>query len=169
MNLSELKEYHKNPRKMSGERFDKLSLSLSQLGDLGGMVVDVNTKEIIGGNQRMKSFLQRGGFEIEIIKQYDTPREDGTIVYGHLVVNKDQTSEQKFFYREVSWDEATCARANIVANKLTGMWDFDMLANSFNMDDLLDFGFSKPELDLLPKKELSGMGNDDLANFWIPI
>ncbi len=33
-------------------------------------------------------------------------------------------------------------------NKNTGDWDFDALANNFELDDLLDWGFDKQELDL---------------------
>ena len=37
---------------------------------------------------------------------------------------------------------------NIRLNKNTGAWDFDVLANEFELDDLLDWGFDKGELDL---------------------
>jgi len=33
-------------------------------------------------------------------------------------------------------------------NKNTGDWDFDALANNFELDDLLDWGFDKKELDI---------------------
>jgi hypothetical protein len=48
--------------------------------------------------------------------------------------------------RELSIDEAR--ELNIRLNKNTGSWDFDTLANEFELDDLLDWGFDKQELDL---------------------
>lgn len=162
--IENLKEYHKNPRKIGEERFDKLSASLKKLGDLGGIVVNLNTNEIIGGNQRVKTFLQeRDKYQIEIVSNLTIPASDGTVSYGYVIRDKGTLSEQRFSYREVRWDEKQCEEANIVANKLTGFWDFDILANSFEMDDLLQFGFSKQDLDLMPKDQKVEMDKDMLA------
>lgn len=163
-NISELKEYHKNPRKIGEERFDKLDASLRKLGDLGGIVVNLNTNEIIGGNQRVKTFLQdRDKYQIELVQTLKVPASDGTVSYGYVVRDKGTLNEQKFSYREVQWDEKQCEEANIVANKLTGFWDFDILGNQFEMDDLLAFGFSKQDLDLLPKDQKVEMDKDMLT------
>jgi 16S rRNA G966 N2-methylase RsmD len=46
------------------------------------------------------------------------------------------------------WDDKTRAEANIRANKAGGSFDFDTLANEFELEDLLEWGFDKKELDL---------------------
>lgn len=164
MKIEDLKEYHKNPRKIGEERFEKLADSLKRLGDLGGIVVNLNTNEIIGGNQRVKTFMQeREKYEIEITKKIDIPMSDGTVAFGYVVKDKGTAHEQRFSYREVQWDEKQAEEANVVANKLTGFWDFDILANSFEIDSLLAYGFSQQDLDLLPKTEKIEMDKDGLA------
>jgi len=58
---------------------------------------------------------------------------------------------------------------NVRLNKNVAEWDFDTLANEFELDDLLDWGFDKGELDLEKQvKELTerldamnGSGDDD--------
>lgn len=164
MKIQDLKEYHKNPRKISAERFEQLGASLKELGDLGGIVVNRPTAEIIGGNQRVKEFLQeRDHFQIEIVEEYEQPHKDGTVAVGFVLKDAGTPDEQRFSYREVIWTDKQCERANVVANKLTGFWDFDILANSFEMDDLLNFGFSKADLDLMPKPSLAEMDKNGLA------
>ena len=47
-----MKQYHKNPRKITDAQKKALERDLKELGDLSGIVHDVNSDEIIGGNQR---------------------------------------------------------------------------------------------------------------------
>lgn len=168
--ISDFVEYHKNPRKITEERSDRLQESLERLGDLGGIVLDIKTNQVIGGNQRVKTFLrERDKFLIEIVENFGSPRDDGTVAYGYVVKNKGTDTEQKFSYREVDWDEKTCEEANIVANKLTGSWDMNILANQFDLGNLVDYGFSRSELDLFPKENKVELDettlNEDLATY----
>jgi hypothetical protein len=48
--------------------------------------------------------------------------------------------------RELSIDEMR--ELNVRLNKNQGEWNFDTLANNFELDDLLDWGFEKSDLDL---------------------
>ncbi len=48
--------------------------------------------------------------------------------------------------RELSIDEAR--ELNVRLNKNVAEWDFDTLANNFELDDLLDWGFDEHDLDL---------------------
>ena len=164
LNIQNLKEYHKNPRQISQDRFDKLGDSLTSLGDLGGIVVNRRTNEIIGGNQRVKSFLQeRERYNIQIVEEFDEPQKDGTIALGFVIKDSGQETEQRFSFRVVDWDEEKAERANIQANKVTGMWDYDILANQFDVDKLLQYGFSKQDLDMLPKAPEVKMDDDLLT------
>jgi DNA modification methylase len=57
----------------------------------------------------------------------------------------------------VRWDERQAEKANIVANKAGGGWDFDTLANEFDTTDLLEWGFEPFELGIDDK---AGTDND---------
>jgi hypothetical protein len=52
------------------------------------------------------------------------------------------------------WDDKTRAEANIRANKAGGSFDFDTLANEFELEDLLEWGFSEFELGLTVSHEV---------------
>ena len=137
-----MKHYHKNPRQITDKQFEQLSQTLSDLGDLSGVVHDLNSDEIIGGNQRSRVF-DINQCEIEIIEKYDSPDHQGTVAHGFVIWN-----DKKYAYRQVRWSPDECEQANIVANKAGGNWDFDILANEFELEDLKDWGFSEHDLDL---------------------
>jgi len=59
---------------------------------------------------------------------------------------------KKFAYRAVRWDAETAEKANVVANKAGGTWDFDILANEFELTDLLEWGFETWEFGLEDEK-----------------
>lgn len=163
--ITDVKQYFKNPRKIEEKTFNKLSESLSELGDLSGVVVDINSGEAIGGNQRTRFFQKNADkFVLEIHERFDSPREDGTVAYGYVVKDKGQPTEQKFSYREVSWDEKTREKANIQANRLGGFFDYDILGNEFEAEDLLDWGFSEFDLDLAPKGGRGEKDEDELKD-----
>jgi len=133
----QVEHYHKNPRVITDKQFQQLSLSLDQLGDLGGIVHNLATDEIIGGNQRSKVFdLLKDSDSIIISETFDPPTEAGTVAVGYIKWNGE-----RFSYRQVDWDDKTCERANIQANKLGGDWDWDILLGDWLKTDLLKFGF----------------------------
>jgi site-specific DNA-methyltransferase (adenine-specific) len=135
-----LKKYHKNPRTLTEKQFNLLQRDLKELGDISGIIHDIDTDEIIGGNQRSEVF-DINNCEIEIAKEYKRPTKTGTIAEGFII-----WEGEKYSYRKVKWTEKQCEKANIVANKAGGNWDFDVLANDFEVDDLLDWGFDESEL-----------------------
>lgn len=135
-----MKHYHKNPRQITKKQFADLQDSLRRLGDLGGIVHDLTTDEIIGGNQRMDVFDLKN-CQIEITERLDEPDEQGTAARGWVV-----WQGKKYSYRAVMWDDKTREEANIRANKAGGDWDFDILANNFEIPDLLEWGFDEKEL-----------------------
>ena len=134
--------YHKNPRQITDQQFENLERWLEELGDLSGVVHDLNSNQIIGGNQRGRIF-DINECEIQLDEVYDQLDEQGTVALGHVI-----WKEFKYTYRQVRWTEYQCEMANIVANKAGGEWDFDALANKFKLDDLLDWGFIEHDLDL---------------------
>jgi len=134
-----MKTYHKNPRQITRKQMENLKDTLSELGDLSGIVHDLTSDEIVGGNQRGRA-LDVNTCEIELTHESDVPDEQGTVALGFIV-----WKGKRFSYRQVLWTPAQCEKANIVANKAGGYWDFDILANEFDMPDLLDWGFEACE------------------------
>ena len=64
------------------------------------------------------------------------------------------------WYPSRELDEKEVEELNIRLNKNTGDWDFDVLANEFEMGDLLDWGFTEIDLGLYPEDEEKGTTNE---------
>lgn len=153
------KGYHKNPRQITEQQFAKLRQNLQELGDISGIVHDLNTNELIGGNQRSKA-VNLAECEIELTNEYAEPTRTGTIAEGYVL-----WEGERYSYRQVRWTAAQCEQANITANKLGGDWDFDILANEFEFDDLIEYGFKDFELvgffdDAKPIDDTDGEGGE---------
>ena len=132
-----MKPYHKNPRRITKKRHERLTDTLVRLGDLGGIVHNLETDEIIGGNQRMAVFKDG---EPVIVEQYDQPDEQGTVAHGFIV-----WQGKRYAYRQVRWDEATAEEANIAANVGAGTWDWDALSG-WDAENLQQWGFDTEAL-----------------------
>lgn len=137
-----MRHYHKNPRQITKKEYAELADSLRRLGDLSGIVHDLTTDEIIGGNQRMDIFDLKTA-QVEISERFEQPDDQGTVARGFVV-----WQGHRYTYRAVMWDDKTREEANIRANKAGGSWNFDTLANEFELPDLLEWGFSEAELGL---------------------
>lgn len=135
-----MKHYHKNPRQISDTQFNNLKEWLAELGDLSGIVHDLNSDEIIGGNQRSRIMLAEA-HEIVLTEKFEKPTATGTVALGYII-----WKDEKYNYRQVRWDAKRCEKANIVANKAGGTWDTDILANQFELQDLAEWGFESWEL-----------------------
>jgi len=117
--LDELTDYYKNPRSLSEKEFKQLKTSLDKFGMIDKPIVNADSSHtIIGGHQR-KHVLESSG-----------------------------VSEIECWVPDRELSEKEVEELNIRLNKNTGSWDFDELANSFELDDLLEWGFEKNELDL---------------------
>ena len=139
-----MKHYHKNPRQITKQQLQDLSHDLKALGDLSGITHDLDTDEIITGNQRCEALpgIMSGLIQPEITQRFDPPLEDGTALLGYFIIGG-----RMYSYRAVKgWDDDKRERANVRANKRGGTWDFNMLANDFELPDLLSDGFSEFEL-----------------------
>ena len=137
-----MKHYFKNPRQITQKEFQDLAYSLRKFGDLSGIVHDLNSDEIIGGNQRITIFgMSQDSIVIE--ERMDPPDEQGTVARGYFL-----WEGHKYTYREVRWSPEYCEEANIRANKAGGTWDFDILANQFDLPDLLKWGFKEQEFQI---------------------
>lgn len=132
--------YYKNPRKITPRQRQELEQWLQELGDISGVVHDLNSGEIIGGNQRSGVF-DLANCEIETVKTFDPPDHQGTAALGFIVWRGDL-----YTYRAVRWTPEQCEKANIIANKAGGSWDMQILGARFNKTDLLSWGWDAAEL-----------------------
>lgn len=87
---------------------------------------------------------------------------DGTIIGGHQRINVLKKLEHDVIEVNVPSRPLTdkeVQELNIRHNKNTGDWDFDCLANAWEVTDLLDWGFSEEELtgDFDMKKEIDSI------------
>jgi len=119
--ISELIFAEYNPRQISEHDFKALQASLREFGFVDPIIVN--------------QFSENG-----------TDRKD-VIVGGHMRCRAAQ---------ELGITEVPCVyvseppdrerQLNIRLNRNNGAWDFDLLANNFEVSDLLDWGFDEDEL-----------------------
>ena len=124
--ISELKEYEHNPRRIGKKEFEKLVSSIKEDGYHQRIIVNQDNV-IIGGHQRKKALLEAGLKETDAVEV--------------LIPDRNLTPEE-------------LDRINIRDNLSFGEYDFDILANRFDTETLIDFGMSG---DLLV-----GFGDDEL-------
>lgn len=124
--ISELKEWGKNPRKLTEKGIAKLKESLTKFGVAEPIVINQDNV-ICGGHGRLKALKQLGVKEVPV----------------YVATLDDKQFEE----------------LNIRLNKnIAGEWDFDILANEFEQDELLDWGFEPEEFGI---KEVLNEGLTD--------
>lgn len=116
--LACLKEYPNNPRKITKEMLDKLAAHIKEDRYHQRIIVD-NDYTIIGGHQRKKALYMAG---------YD---DETTIEV--LMPSRKLTPEE-------------IDRLNIRDNLAFGEYDFEVLTERFNQEELLSFGMDKDML-----------------------
>lgn len=114
--LGDLAEWDKNPRQLSKHDAEHIRRSIEQFGLADPLVVNADG-QIIGGHQRKRILLA--------LQEYGPDAEIDVRVPS----------------RPLTKDEA--AELNVRLNRNSGEWDWDVLANEFNLDDLLDWGFTE--------------------------
>ncbi len=149
--LKDLAPNPRNPRKISKERLDMLKKSLTEFGDLSGIVFNRRTQQLVGGHQRQKALPPDA--EIEITKLYSEPTPAGTVADGYAIIDGEH-----FKYREVDWDELKEKQANLAANKHGGEWDLPQLS-----EWLLELDHHNVDWDVV------GFTNEDLEKFIVPV
>lgn len=135
-----MEQYHKNPRVISTKELEELKENIILLGDLSGITHDLETDEIITGNQRSK-IIEVNKCKTEIVEQYEKPDKQGTIAWGYII-----WEGQRLNYRQVRWTESQRKRACITANKMGGKFDYQILEDKFKLEDLSNWGFMEDEL-----------------------
>ncbi len=116
----DLKPSPQNPRVISDSALADLGRSMRTLGDLGGIVFNRRTGNLVGGTQRRRNLPEDA--PITIAQRFKKPTEAGTVALGTVELEGEQ-----FAYREVDWPPELEAAANIRANQPAGEWDEAML------------------------------------------
>ena len=115
--LKDLKEHGKNPRKITKDQMEKLKQSLKSFNYVETIVVNADNT-ILAGHMRVRALkaMGRGKEEIEV-----------------RVPNRmlSQKEAEEYLIR---------------SNKNSGEWDWDRLANEWEIPDLLNWGFTQDEL-----------------------
>jgi len=116
--LKDLHPFEKNPRQLTEKQYKDLKKSLEKFNLAEIPAINLDNK-ICAGHQRLKILYELyGNVEIDV-----------------RVPNRKLTDKEFEEY-------------NIRSNKNTGIFDFDILANEFEVPDLLGWGFDKFELGL---------------------
>lgn len=163
-NINELNANPQNPRTISKQDFASLKKSITEFGDLSGVVLNVTTNQLVGGHQRVEAFKALGkDARVEIAQRLQTPTKAGTIAIGFVMLNGE-----RYGYREVQWDLTRELAANIAANRISGQFDVDLLAEvTYQIQqenpDLLELtGQTEDEINKLMKQ--AGVLDDDDTN-----
>lgn len=115
--INELIPAEYNPRQLSKEQAEQLKASLQRFGAVDPAIVNMH------------------------------PNRKNIIVGGHQRLKTAQSiGWDTFPCVEVELDRDKERELNIRLNKNTGGWDYDALANYFEVEELTDWGFSTEEL-----------------------
>jgi hypothetical protein len=116
--ISELRPAEYNSRHLTRKQYKALRRSMEELGDLG----------------------------VAVINMY--PGRENVIIAGHQRIRIARAMKRETFpCLEVKFDPAMERKANLRLNR-GGEWDYDTLANEFDLDELLAEGFTAAELRL---------------------
>ena len=132
--ISDLKEYDKNLRKIKKEQLDKLTAHINEDGYHQRIIVNTDYT-IIGGHQRKKALLQAGYKPSDVIE----------------VLMPEWTLQQQ-----------ELDRINVRDNLNFGEFDFDILQEQFNLEELEEFGFDKEFLETLEPVIIPSIDEDEI-------
>ena len=112
--------------------------------------------------QNIKDSLQRFGFVDPVIINKNKERKN-IIIGGHqrVRVAKD-LKYKKIPCLELNLTLDREKELNIRLNKNVGSWDYDILANNFDFDDLQDWGFDEDHLAGFTDLDYSALDDDSL-------
>jgi DNA modification methylase len=116
--VSQLNDYDKNPRKITKKGLEQLKASMDKLGYIDPIAINLDGT-IIGGHARKQTLQSLK------IKEVDVRVPD-------RLLTEDEVAE-----------------AIVRLNKnIAGEWDFDKLANNFEIENLVEWGFTPEELSI---------------------
>ena len=136
MRVGDLINWIKNPRKLTNYQVDQIKKSIERFGVVEPLIVN-RDNVIIGGHARREIIGMLVGYDPDFKVPVRKPVKQ--------IKEKD------------------LAELNIRLNKNTGGWDYDIMANNFEMEDLTNWGFSEDELTGLDFDDFQA-GEDEESN-----
>jgi DNA modification methylase len=121
-----------NPRQLTDEQYKQLKDSITRFGLVDPVIVNQHKDRL--------NIIVGGHQRVKVAKKMGI--EDVPCVFVNLNYDKE---------REL----------NVRLNKNTGGWDYDILADMFDMDELIDWGFKEEELVGFSAEEEEGLIDDD--------
>lgn len=116
VDIDKLKPYEKNPRTITEEALNELASSFNEIGMCQPLVVS-HDYSIISGNARYLQLKKEGCDKVQV-----------------MIPDRKLTEKQ---------EKAVVIRMN---KTVVGKWDYDVLANNYEVIDLMDWGFTTEEL-----------------------
>lgn len=111
--IADLKPAAYNPRKISQAQLDALGRAMKEFGDLGCVVFNRRTGNLVGGHQRIKHIDPK-----TVIHRSQHTDGTGTVALGYI-----RTPNCDLKYREVDWTLTKEKAANLAANQHGGIFD----------------------------------------------
>ena len=121
-----------NPRELTKDQHQDLKDSITRFGFVDPLIVNTHKER--------KNILVGGHQRLRIAKELGY--KDVPCVEVDLTPDKEK-------------------ELNVRLNKNTGQWDWDALANHFDVGELLEWGFSEDELQFTEPEEVQGLTDDD--------
>ena len=121
-----------NPRELTQDQHQDLKDSITRFGFVDPLIVNTHKER--------KNILVGGHQRLKIAKELGY--KDVPCVEVDLTPDKEK-------------------ELNVRLNKNTGQWDWDALANHFDVGELLEWGFSEDELQFTEPEEVQGLTDDD--------
>ena len=125
-NVADLIPANYNPREITKKQYAEIKESIDKFGLVDPLIVNIHPDR--------KNILVGGHQRLQVIKDI------GSKTAPCVEVNLDEQKEQEL---------------NIRLNKNQGQWNFDNLANFFDVDSLVDWGFDSKELNFSNVAELN--------------
>ena len=121
-----------NPRELTKDQHQDLKDSITRFGFVDPLIVNTHKER--------KNILVGGHQRLKIAKELGY--ENVPCVEVDLTPDKEK-------------------ELNVRLNKNTGQWDWDALANHFDVGELIDWGFNEDELQFNEPEEINGLIEDD--------
>ena len=119
--LSELIPWPRNPRQIKTDQAKRLVQSFDEFGQVETIAIGPGN-DIYNGHQRLNVLASKYGKDYEVEVR----------VASRALTEKEREKLTVFLHKGAA-----------------GEWDFDTLANEFELEELLEWGFSEKELQLL--------------------
>ena len=121
-----------NPRELTKDQHQDLKDSITRFGFVDPLIVNTHKER--------KNILVGGHQRLKIAKELGY--KDVPCVEVDLTPDKEK-------------------ELNVRLNKNTGQWDWDALANHFDVGELIDWGFNEDELQFKEPEQVNGLIEDD--------